>query len=261
MSNIGTILRVERHREYYEISTTSGKPIVLFLDECGEQKFRQGDIVSYETMHSDEFGVCASNPIKKGNQFLEKLNECLETKEPIKAYVYAKNKTGYEVSYNGIRCFLPFNQCSYRGLIKDAELLKTLKYFTVVAMFNENVILSRRETLEKELAKLQCEEMKTIEPGFQFLGEVTGVKRFGLFIKNKFTDGLLYVSKIVEGYDEEMSNETKNEIGEWLEVLFPIGEKLLVSIEDMSEGQITLDWDKSVEPNKTKIEQLRRFGM
>ena len=262
MTSIGVISNVRGHEKCFDLTTPNGELIVLFFEELRGQKFIQGDIISFETIYTEGLGLCALNPIKTGNIYLKELMEFFETKQSIKAYIYNRNEGGYEVSYNGYRCFLPNVECSYNDFAKEAnELLDSYHYFTVISVIDGKVIVSLEEALKSELEQLKIEELRNIKEGFQYMGEVISVKGYGLFVSYKYTEGLLHISKIIEGYDNTMNKVQKNEIAKRMEDIFLKEEKILVTVSEISDGRFSVDWDKSVEPNKGICQQLRERGV
>ena len=257
MTSIGVISNVRGHEKCFDLTTPNGELIVLFFEELRGQKFIQGDIISFETIYTEGLGLCALNPIKTGNIYLKELKECFETKQSIKAYIYNRNEGGFEVSYNGYRCFLPNVECSYNDFAKEAnELLDSYHYFTVISVIDGKVIVSLEEALKSELEQLKIEELRNIKEGFQYMGEVISVKGYGVFVTYKYTEGFLHVSNIFEAYDKSMNNVQKNAIAKRMKDVFFNEGKILVTVCDIRNGQYSLDWDKSTEPNKAKWEQL-----
>lgn len=256
-ASTATLTKISTHKRYYELTTHNGETVLLFFEELGGRKLILGDVLTYDAMLTKEFGMCALNPIKTGNVHYEKLKECLETKESIKAYIYNRNEGGYEVSYNGYRCFLPNCECSYHDHQKEAdELMDGFHDFTVIAVIDREVILSIEETLKSEIEQLKIDEVRGLQVGFQYMGQVVSVKGYGVFVTYKRTEGFLHVSNIFEAYDKSMSNEQKNAIAKRMKEVFLNEEKILVTVCDIRDGQYSLDWDRNAEPNRAKWELL-----
>jgi predicted RNA-binding protein with RPS1 domain len=252
-----TITKICSQKRYYELTTHGGETVLLFFEELGGRRFILGDILIYDALLTKEFGVCALNPIKTGNIHFDKLKECLETKESIKAYVYNRNEGGYEISYNGYRCFLPNCECRYNDYNKESdELMDGFHDFTVIAVDDREVILSIKATLINEHEQLKKDEVNSLQVGFQYMGQVISVEGYGLFVTYKHTEGLLHVCNIFDAYDKSMSNVQKNAIAKRMKDVFLNEEKILVTVCDIRDGQYSLDWDKNSEPNRAKWEQL-----
>ncbi|MGV8962778.1 MAG: hypothetical protein ACOH2V_05295 [Candidatus Saccharimonadaceae bacterium] len=262
MEETGVISKTLRKKRYYEITIASGETVLLFFEKLEGQRFIQGDILSIETIVTEKFGLCALNPVKIGNQSHDELKYYLESKDTIKAYIYNKNEGGYEVSYNSYRCFLPNCECSYNGFFKEADqLMDTYQNFKVIGVRDNDVILSLVEDLKSELEQLKIDEIRNFKLGFQYLGDVKSVRGYGLFVNYKYTEGFLHISRIIEEYDFKMSNVRKNQIERLMKQVFLKDGKLLVSVHEVADRQYSLDWDKTVEPNKTLCEQLRKCGL
>lgn len=262
MLHTGTITKIDAHRSLYEITTTSEESVMLFFEELRGRKFGLGDVLNFEIVFTEKFGLCALNPTKIGNQFLETINKYFETKNTMQAYVYSKSKGGYDVMYKGYRCFLPKSKSTYKRFPMNADmLLGTHQNFRVIEVKENKVILSLREDLKMQFKQLQLEEVNNIEEGFEYEGEVVNVRGYGLFVNYKYSQGFLHISKIIEKYDNLMSNLQKNEITKQMKEIYANNEKLLVRVIDVSEERYSLDWDKDVEPNKTMCQKMRKVGL
>ena len=112
------------------------------------------------------------------------------------------------------------------------------------------------ETLKNEIEQLKKDEVSSLQLGFEYLGQVKSVKGYGVFVTYKYTEGFLHVSNIFEAYDKSMNNVQKNAIAKRMKDVFFNEGKILVTVCDIRNGQYSLDWDKSTEPNKAKWEQL-----
>ena len=141
------------------------------------------------------------------------------------------------------------------------ELLDSYHYFTVISVIDGKVIVSLEEALKSELEQLKKDEVGNLTEGFKYMGKVISVKGYGLFVSYKYTEGLLHISKIIEGYDKTMNNVRKNEIAKRMENVFLKEDKILVTVSEISDGRFSVDWDKSVEPNKRICQQLMECGI
>lgn len=262
MKETGVITKIVGSKRYYEITSTTGDVVLLFFEELQGVKFIYGDVLIFDTILTKEFGKCALNPIKTANKFLGELSTCLKTQETVKAYVYNRNEGGYEASYKGLRCFLPNIQCHYKNLSKDLDdLLNTYQIFTVIGIENNIAILSLKHILRSDLERLRDLEYKELKIGFQYLGKVKAIQGYGVFISYEFTEGLLHIANIIEDYDPDMSKVEKIDTDRLIKQVVLKGMEVLVWIEQISENQYSLNWDKNMEPNKEICMQLTEIGV
>lgn len=262
MKEIGCVLKEIEYKRYYLISSEQGELVTLFFEELRGPKLRIGDIIEYDDFCSKEYGKCALNPISLYNKYLDELKSKFETKESIIGFIYKRNEGGYEVSYNGYKCFLPNAECNYRFISENEDtLLYSNQRFVVLNILGKDVILSRKEILKGEFPILSEEEIKELFPGFSYLGKVKSVKGYGVFISYKFTDGFLHISKIINEYDSNLSKSDRIEFEKLLSEVFNKGREVFVHIDSINNIQYSLNWDKNIEPNKEICFELKERGL
>ncbi len=102
-------------------------------------------------------------------------------------------KGGLEVDVDGIRGFMPISQIDL-SRVEDASSFVNQKFKAVVTEANQrekNLVVSRKEMLERERAEMREKTWLSLEEGQTRDGIVRSIKEFGAFIDISGVDGLL----------------------------------------------------------------------
>ena len=129
------------------------------------------------------------------------LRAALETRNPIECWVTGLVKGGIEVDYNGVRAFAP---ASHVELNPGSDLSHLLgeKFPFIVTHYGKkgrDVVLSRREMLEKQYGELRQEELAKLQPGMVCKAVVRNVLAWGAFASlPDFGDveGVIHMSEV-----------------------------------------------------------------
>lgn len=114
----------------------------------------------------------------------------------VEAKVTKTNKGGLDVEVNGIRGFLPIGQIDY-ARVEDASIYVNQKLKVIVTEANQrekNLVVSRRELIERERAELKEKTWAELEEGQIRKGVIRSVRDFGAFVDLGGVDGLLHIS-------------------------------------------------------------------
>lgn len=114
----------------------------------------------------------------------------------VEARVTKTNKGGLDVEVNGIRGFLPIGQIEL-GRVDDTSVYVNQKLKVIVTEANQrerNLVVSRRDLLEKEREELREQTWSNLEEGQIRHGVIRSVKDYGAFVDLGGVDGLLHVS-------------------------------------------------------------------
>lgn len=116
----------------------------------------------------------------------------------VEALVTGTNKAGLEVKVNGIRGFMPISQIDlFRIETLDPYLnQRLLCEVTEVSPEERNLIVSRRNLLEREREENRARLWNELAEGQTRSGVVRQVKEFGAFVDLGGVDGLLHVSEM-----------------------------------------------------------------
>ncbi len=139
----------------------------------------------------------------------------------VEARVTKTNKGGLDVDVDGIRGFLPIGQIEL-GRVEDASIYVNQKLRVVVTEANQrerNLVVSRRDLLEREREELREKTWAALEEGQIRQGVVRSIKDYGAFVDLGGVDGLLHVA--------EMSWSRLSNPGEFLKVGQEVQVKIL----------------------------------
>jgi ribosomal protein S1 len=116
----------------------------------------------------------------------------------VEAKVTKTIKGGVEVDVDGIRGFMPISQIDINR-VEDAAVFVNQKLRAIVTEANareKNLVVSRRELLERERAEMREKTWATLEEGQIREGVVRSVKDFGAFVDVGGVDGLLPIGEM-----------------------------------------------------------------
>jgi small subunit ribosomal protein S1 len=184
----------------------------------------------------------------------------------VEAQVTGHNTGGLECEVNHIRGFIPISQVAiYR--VEDLAQFVGQRMTCVVTEANpmrRNLVLSRREVLEREKEEARQKLLDSLQPGQVHQGVVRKLMDFGAFVDIGGVDGLVHVSQLAW-----------NRVNHPREVLAE-GQKIQVKIEkiDRTTGKIGLSYRDLLEnpwtgaagkypPNSVvhgKVTKLMEFG-
>jgi len=118
--------------------------------------------------------------------------------QTVEARVTATNKGGLEVDVNGIRGFMPISQIDlYR--VENTEQYVNQRLLCLVTEVNpaeHNLVVSRRDLLDKEREEKREQLWAVLAEGQVCDGIVRSVRDFGAFVDIGGADGLLHVSEM-----------------------------------------------------------------
>jgi ribosomal protein S1 len=124
--------------------------------------------------------------------------ENLRTGLIVEARVTKTNKGGLDVEVDGIRGFLPIGQIDINR-VEDASIYVNQRLKVVVTEANQrerNLVVSRRELLEREREELREKTWTALEEGQVRPGVVRSIKDFGAFVDLGGVDGLLHIAEM-----------------------------------------------------------------
>jgi small subunit ribosomal protein S1 len=124
--------------------------------------------------------------------------ETLEIGQVVEGNVTGMNKGGLELDVKGMRAFMPAGQVDLY-FQKDISTFIGQKLKAEVTQFDgraKNLVLSRRNILEREKEEARQKLMEELEEGQTRRGTVRNVMDFGAFVDIGGADGLLHVSEM-----------------------------------------------------------------
>jgi small subunit ribosomal protein S1 len=136
----------------------------------------------------------------------------------VEGKVTGVNKGGLDVEMGGVRAFCPSSQAGGRGEDPKALVGQTLRFLvTDVKDGGRNVVVSRRQLMEREARENQSALAATIEKGAKLNGKITSVREFGAFVDLGGIEGLIPKSEIA--HERTMNVADVLKAGESVEVV------------------------------------------
>lgn len=193
-----------------------------FVDtETGEHGLSIGDTI--EATITDDGSRSGSLVLKRtfgrGGHVPGELEQALEHGIAIEGVVTGKNKGGFDVQVAGQRAFCPASQIDRRRFEGEGEeyIGQRLRFrVTKIESGGRNIVVSRRELLEEEMAVQAAATWERLEVGSVVSGEVVSIRDFGAFVDVGGVEGLLHISQIGHSRVEHPSEAL--EVGQRVEV-------------------------------------------
>ncbi|MDX1545628.1 MAG: 30S ribosomal protein S1 [Rhodothermales bacterium] len=131
----------------------------------------------------------------------EKIENAFENEEVLEGTIIRRIKGGMIVDLLGAEAFLPGSQIDVRPVRDfDAYLEKRMEFKIVkINPSNENVVVSHKALIEKELEAQRDQILSTMEAGQILEGTVKNITDFGVFIDLGGVDGLLHITDLSWG--------------------------------------------------------------
>ncbi|NNE36120.1 MAG: S1 RNA-binding domain-containing protein, partial [Rhodothermales bacterium] len=126
-----------------------------------------------------------------------RIEDAFENEEVLEGTIVRRIKGGMIVElFEGVEAFLPGSQIDVRPVRDfDAYLEKRME-FKIVKLnpVNENIVVSHKALIEKDLQQQRQKILSTMEPGQILEGTVKNITDFGVFIDLGGVDGLLHIT-------------------------------------------------------------------
>jgi small subunit ribosomal protein S1 len=135
---------------------------------------------------------------RKGSAASNVTWETLEVGQIVEATVTGVNKGGLELTVKSMRAFMPAGQVDVYH-VPDLTQFVNQKFNAEVTAFEregKNIVLSRRNILEREREEQKKKLMEELAEGQIRRGTVRNVMDFGAFVDLGGVDGLLHVSEM-----------------------------------------------------------------
>ncbi len=215
----GTVVSVDHDYVMIDIGYKSEGliPTREFLDAEGNITVKPGDIVEVlvERWNPEDGTLRVSHAKAVRRKVWDEVIKAFEAKEPIEVAVLSKVKGGLTVligeGSGGIKAFLPYSQVDVKPHPNLDKLIGE-KFRCAILDYNrkrQNVVVSRRELLEKEIAEKKKETLSTLEEGQVREGVVKNITDYGAFVDLGGIDGLLHVTDISWGRVDHPSKVLK----------------------------------------------------
>jgi small subunit ribosomal protein S1 len=161
-----------------------------------DKELAVGDIVEVAAVDYDRRDGLIILSRKSADQQL--LIRNLEPGVLVEARVTGSNTGGLELDVKGLRAFMPASQIDI-GRVEDFDKLINERFICEVVDVergDENIVLSRRNVLERERLEQAGKLWEELEPGQLRHGIVRRLMEFGAFVDLGGIDGLLHVREM-----------------------------------------------------------------
>ena len=234
-------------------------------DAEGNLIANEGDVVRAWFVRSEEGEMRFTTRIGAGPAARAQLEDAFKGHLPIEGKVSREIKGGFEVTIpGGIRAFCPFSQMGIRREENKEAYVGIDLVFYILELDRRNVVLTRKEIVEKERAEKVAALKETLQEGHKVRGTVTSIQKFGAFVDLGGVEGLLPVSELAWGRTEKVSDLLS--VGQPVEVLIKSldwdNRRISLSLKDA----LPNPWDTAAQTwpagsyQKGRVSRLAPFG-
>lgn len=208
-----------------------------YTDKEGNLTLQVGDTLKGFIVKMTESETIISKSLSKAHANRQVLKDAFENKIPVNGKVTGIVKGGFSVDLLGSRAFCPISQMAL-NFVQDANQYVGKFYDFEIIEYKEkgkNIIVSRRNLLEKEREELRKKTFETLEAGQVIKGKITRLTNFGAFVDLGGIDGLVHISEMAWNRVETPSDVVR------------IGEEVEVKIIKLEENRISLSMKEVME--------------
>lgn len=177
-------------------------PASEFTDEEGTLTIKDGESVEVMVLrfNPEAQHIPLSFERARVSKVWDDIEQKAESGEILKGKVIEKVKGGFIVDV-GVRAFLPTSQATLKPQKDYQDLLGQSFDFTILKIQRRrgNLILSRKDLLEKEYSEKRGELLEKLAEGSELEGAVKNITDYGAFIDLGGLDGLLHISDMSWG--------------------------------------------------------------
>jgi small subunit ribosomal protein S1 len=200
----GTIIQIREKEVVVDVGFKSEGiiPIEEFRGDRGEITAKIGDTVEVfleETENSDGYVVLSKEKADKAKVW-EELARIHQEDGEVEGRVIERVKGGLSVDI-GVRAFLPGSQIDIRP-VHNLETVVGQRIKVKILKINRmrnNVVISRRVILEKEMEGKRAETLGKLVVGAVMKGTVKNITEYGAFVDLGGVDGLLHITDMSWG--------------------------------------------------------------
>jgi small subunit ribosomal protein S1 len=194
----------------------------------------------------------------------------LDVGQVVEGNITGSNKGGLEMEVKGIRGFVPAGQVDLYHVPELADYVgqRITAEVTQIDRSSRNLILSRRNILERQKEEAKKQLMKEIAEGQTRRGTVRNVMDFGAFVDLGGMDGLLHVSEMTWRRGRQNAAEFVK-IGDMLDVKIlkidpetgkiSLSLKQAIGIDPWSDAAVKYTTGMTVTGRVTKVESFGAF--
>lgn len=196
----GEIISVGKDTIYVDTGTKIDGVIEKneLIDKDGEFPHKVGDILELYVVSFDGNEIRLSKALT-GVGNLRLLEEAFRNSIPVEGKVKAAVKGGFQVEISQRRAFCPISQMDLK-YVENSDDYVGSSYPFMIIRFEENgrnIVVSRREILEKEQREVQKQFLSEIQAGSNVHGRVTKIMPYGAFIELlPGLEGMVHISEL-----------------------------------------------------------------
>ena len=151
--------------------------------------------VLIESIEDDEGRLVLSRMKAERLRGWMKLGDTINEGDSVEGRVVKQVKGGFIVDVTGVEAFLPMSLSAFKGVSTHEIMAGKYRFqVTKINRARRNMILSRREVVQKEKEKIREKVWNELEKGQRRSGVVKGITDFGAFIDLGGVDGLLHIT-------------------------------------------------------------------
>ena len=182
------------------LKSESEIPASQFRDSEGAVQVNIGDRVevAIETVEDGYGNPRLSRERARRAKSWEVLESAFADQSIVKGFLTGKVKGGFTVSMDEVRAFLPGSLVDVRPVTDTVFLENKELEFKVIKLdrVRNNVVVSRRAVVEKEMEAERVELLQNLEEGQIMKGTVKNLTDYGAFVNLGGLDGLLHITDI-----------------------------------------------------------------
>ena len=196
----GKIISIGKDTVYLDTGTKADGVVDLkeLLDDNGEMPYEKGDTVELFVVAVDEGEIRLSRAISGvGGRHL--LEEAYRNRMPIEGKVVETCKGGFRVQMLERLAFCPVSQIDIK-YVENTEGYVGETYHFLITRLEEggrNIVLSRRQILEKEQKEAEEAFIGNLSVGDELTGSVTRLMPYGVFVELiPGIEGMVHISEL-----------------------------------------------------------------
>ena len=182
------------------LKSESEIPATQFRDADGAVSVQVGEFVevAIEAIEDGFGNTRLSRERARRVKSWETLKVAFESESVVTGFLTGKVKGGFTVSLDEVRAFLPGSLADVRPVTDSAHLENRELEFKVIKLDQgrNNVVVSRRAVVEKEMQEERNALLENLEEGQVLNGVVKNLTDYGAFVNLGGLDGLLHITDI-----------------------------------------------------------------